>query len=143
MLLWHGLLTVPRIRPKASEVQETFGQAEWHGQETVPQQAETVPQQALNEERILVAATLTLNERAMRLADYAASNGAALRVQTHTTTAGARLIDCGIKTPGGLQAGLALARVCLAGQAEVSIVPGDVAGIACPSVVVSSDFPVL
>ncbi len=90
-----------------------------------------------------MAATLTLNERAMRLADYAASNASSLRVHSHMTGAGARLIDCGIKTPGGLQAGLALARVCLAGQAEVVLAPGDVAGIACPSVVVSSDFPVL
>ena len=84
----------------------------------------------------------TLNERALRLADYLASNAAALRVQAHTTTAGARLIDCGVKTPGGLQAGLALARVCMAGQAEISLVPGEVAGIACPSVVVTTDHPV-
>jgi len=86
---------------------------------------------------------MTLNERAMRLADYIASNAAALRVETHMTPAGARVIDCGVKTPGGLQAGLALARVCLAGQAEVTLAPGDVAGVACPSVVVNSDHPVL
>lgn len=89
-----------------------------------------------------MAPTLTLNERAMRLADYTASNAAALRVAETKTTAGARIVDCGIKTPGGLQAGLALARVCLAGQAEVALVPGDVAGIACPSVVVNTDHPV-
>jgi methenyltetrahydromethanopterin cyclohydrolase len=79
----------------------------------------------------------------MRLADYIASNAAALRIAEQKTTAGARIIDCGIKTAGGLQAGLALARVCLAGQAEVALVPGDVAGVACPSVVVTTDFPVL
>jgi methenyltetrahydromethanopterin cyclohydrolase len=90
-----------------------------------------------------VAATLTLNERAQRLADYVASNAAALRIQVQTTTAGAKIVDCGIKTPGGLQAGLALARVCLSGQAELSLVPGDVAGVACPSVVVTTDHPVL
>ena len=89
-----------------------------------------------------MAATLTLNERAMRLADYVASNAATLRIQTHTTAGGARLLDCGIKTPGGLQAGLSLARVCLAGQAEVALVPGEVAGVACPSVVVTTDHPV-
>ena len=86
---------------------------------------------------------MTLNERAMRLADYLAGNALALRIQVHTTTAGARLLDCGIKTPGGLQAGLALARVCLAGQAELSLVPGEVAGVTCPSVVVTTDNPVL
>lgn len=90
-----------------------------------------------------MAATLTLNERALRLADYAASNAPALRIQSSTTVAGARIIDCGVKTPGGLQAGLALARVCLAGQAEISLIPGDVAGVACPSVVVNSDHPIL
>src|ERR1700686_5302004 len=79
----------------------------------------------------------------MRLADYVASSAAALRIAETKTTAGARILDCGIKTPGGLQAGLALARVCLAGQAEVSLVPGDVAGVACPRVVVTTDHPVL
>jgi methenyltetrahydromethanopterin cyclohydrolase len=79
----------------------------------------------------------------MRLADYAASNAAALRVAVATTPSGARIIDCGVKTMGGLQAGLTLARVCTAGQAEVTLAPGDVAGVACPSVVVNSDAPVL
>ncbi len=79
----------------------------------------------------------------MRLADYVASSAAALRVAVQTTPAGARVIDCGIKAPGGLQAGLALARVCLAGQAEVLLVPGDAAGVACPAVTVHSDHPVL
>jgi methenyltetrahydromethanopterin cyclohydrolase len=78
----------------------------------------------------------------MRLADYCASNAAALRLAVHTTTAGARIIDCGVKAQGGLQAGLALARVCLAGQAEVALVPGEVAGIGCPTIVVNSDNPV-
>jgi methenyltetrahydromethanopterin cyclohydrolase len=79
----------------------------------------------------------------MRLADYVASSAATLRVQVQTTPAGARIIDCGVKTPGGLQAGLALARVCLAGQAEVALTSGDVAGVACPVVTVNSDHPVL
>jgi methenyltetrahydromethanopterin cyclohydrolase len=84
----------------------------------------------------------TLNERAHRLADYIAAQAVALRVQVHTTPAGARLIDCGIKTPGGIQAGLALARVCMAGQAEISLVPGDITGFTTPHVVVATDHPV-
>jgi len=37
-LLWHGLLTVP-LPPTEGllKLVETFGQAPWHGQETVPQ----------------------------------------------------------------------------------------------------------
>ncbi len=84
----------------------------------------------------------TLNERAQRLADYAALQAAALRIAVHTTAAGARLIDCGIKAPGGVQAGLALAKICMAGQAEITIVPGDVAGIALPQVMIATDHPV-
>src|SRR5262245_12788258 len=79
----------------------------------------------------------------MRLADHMASTAAALRIDVHTTPGGGRVLDCGIKTPGGVQAGLALARVCLAGQAEVNVVPGDVAGLPCPYVQVSTDHPVL
>jgi methenyltetrahydromethanopterin cyclohydrolase len=86
-------------------------------------------------------ATLTLNERANRLADHMAANAAPLRIEVQQV-AGARVLDCGVRTEGGLQAGLNLARVCLAGQAEVSIVPGDVDGLPCPQVQVLTDHPV-
>jgi methenyltetrahydromethanopterin cyclohydrolase len=86
--------------------------------------------------------TPTLNERAQRQADYLAANAAALRITVQTTSKGTRLLDCGVQAPGGLHAGLGLARVCLAGQAEVTLVPGDVEGIPCPLVQVASDHPV-
>lgn len=88
-----------------------------------------------------MAITPTLNERAQRLADYMISMAAGLRVAVQTTAAGARVLDCGVNVHGGLQAGLALARVCLAGLAEVSLTPGDVGG-ACPLVQVVTDHPV-
>ena len=84
-----------------------------------------------------------LNDRAQRLADYIATQAAALRIQAHQIQGGGRVLDCGIQAPGGLQAGLSLARVCMAGQAEVSLIPGEVAGIACPHVQVMTDSPVL
>jgi methenyltetrahydromethanopterin cyclohydrolase len=84
---------------------------------------------------------LTLNERAFRLADEMAANAVALRIAVHQAEAGARILDCGIKTEGGLEAGLGLARVCLAGQAEVTLVPGDIGGIPCAQVQVTTDQP--
>ena len=48
-----------------------------------------------------------------------------------------------IAAPGGLEAGLGLARVCLAGRAEVSLVPSSLTGMHGPSVQVSSDDPVM
>ena len=62
---------------------------------------------------------LTLNERALRLADYMAANAATLRIAVEVTGSGMRVLDCGIQSPGGLQAGLGLARVCLAGLGDV------------------------
>jgi methenyltetrahydromethanopterin cyclohydrolase len=88
-------------------------------------------------------AGLTLNERAWRLADELAGKAETLRVAVETTTAGARLIDCGIRSAGGLQAGLSLARVCLADLAEVTLVPGEVGGKPLPQVQVWSDAPIL
>jgi methenyltetrahydromethanopterin cyclohydrolase len=84
----------------------------------------------------------TLNERAQRQADYLAANAASLRINVQTVAPGARIIDCGVQAPGGLQAGLGLARVCLAGQAEVTLAPGDIAGVPCPRVQVATDHPV-
>jgi methenyltetrahydromethanopterin cyclohydrolase len=83
-----------------------------------------------------------LNERAQRLADHLALNAAQQRIRVQTI-GGARVLNCGIDTPGGLQAGLALARICLANLAEVTVVPGDVGGVACPVVQVATDHPVL
>jgi methenyltetrahydromethanopterin cyclohydrolase len=86
--------------------------------------------------------TLQLNERARRLADHLASQAAQYRVEVSSTPNGARLLDCGVKAQGGLQAGLALARVCLAGLADVSLVAGELGGMAMPLVQVSTDWPV-
>lgn len=90
-----------------------------------------------------MALTPTLNERAQRLADFLAMNAAQHRIRVATSAAGARVLNCGIDTPGGLQAGLTLAKVCLANMAEVTLVPGEVAGVACPLVQVSSDHPIM
>jgi methenyltetrahydromethanopterin cyclohydrolase len=85
---------------------------------------------------------LHLNDRANNLADDLAAAAEDLRVAVSRLPGGARLIDCGVAAPGGLEAGLALAHVCLAGLAEVALVPGEVAGVALPHVQVSTDWPV-
>jgi methenyltetrahydromethanopterin cyclohydrolase len=72
-----------------------------------------------------------------------ASQASSLRIAVQHTPNGARVLDCGTDVVGGLQAGLAMARICLAGQAEVSLGAGDVAGVPCPVVQVQSDHPVL
>jgi methenyltetrahydromethanopterin cyclohydrolase len=93
--------------------------------------------------RSAVANPQTLNESALRIADELAARADALRIAVQQTPSGLRIIDCGVQAEGGLEAGLGLARVCLAGRAEVALVAGEAAGVPCPVVQVASDQPVL
>lgn len=81
---------------------------------------------------------MTLNEQAARFADAMQHNASSLRIATHTV-GGARVLDCGIAATGGLNAGGALAALCLAVRGAVSLVQGPF-GL---SVQVTSDDPVL
>ncbi len=48
-------------------------------------------------------------------------------------------LDFGVSSEGGLEAGLQLARLCLADLAQVSLVPGDSRLVDLPSVLVRTD----
>ncbi len=84
----------------------------------------------------------TLNEQACAVADAMAARADLLRIAVHHAANGARILDCGIQAAGGLQAGLGMARVCLAGRAEVSLAPDYLQDIPSPQVQVYSDDPV-
>jgi methenyltetrahydromethanopterin cyclohydrolase len=88
-------------------------------------------------------ALLLLNERALHVADRMIEDAVALRIAVQRTSAGARILDCGIKAEGGLRAGLAMARVCLSDLGEVALVPGEIGDVPCPHVQVATDHPVL
>jgi methenyltetrahydromethanopterin cyclohydrolase len=66
---------------------------------------------------------MDLNERAWQLCDALVHDAAALRVEVHHVE-GARIVDCGIRAAGGLEAGRRLAEVCLAGLGSVQLVAG-------------------
>jgi methenyltetrahydromethanopterin cyclohydrolase len=85
---------------------------------------------------------MSLNERAGRLADGMVAEADLLRI-AESRAAGARLLDCGVAAPGGLNAGAGLARVCLAGLGDVTLTPGDAEGLNRPTVRVATDHPVL
>lgn len=75
---------------------------------------------------------MSLNERAARLCQSLPP-----RV-TEQWIGGARVLDAGIAAPGGLEAGLWLARLCLADAAQVSLTRGE-CGL---GVLVTSDEPI-
>ncbi len=86
---------------------------------------------------------MDLNGRALRRVEALRAVLDERRVFERVIEGGGRYFDCGIEARGGLVAGLDLARICLADLAEVSIVPGEVAGRPCPVVQVTTDHPLL
>lgn len=79
----------------------------------------------------------TMNERARRVAEEMAREADHLRIGV-SRVAGAKVLDCGGAVTGSLSAGLAMARVCLADLADVSLVPMN----GQPAIQVVTDDPV-
>src|SRR5690242_5866063 len=85
---------------------------------------------------------MNLNRRAHWVVESLLAHAEERRVAAHPIERGGRFVDCGIEVRGGLAAGLDLARTCLADLAQVTIVPGDIAGRTTPFVQVVTDHPV-
>lgn len=86
--------------------------------------------------------SFSLNERAWNLADRLAADAERLNVVVATTASGTRLIDCGVKAMGGLEAGRLLAEACLADCGRVQIESGH-CDLRCPIISVQTDQPLL
>src|SRR2546423_10957522 len=86
---------------------------------------------------------LSLNELAWQKCDELAADAERLNVIVSTTSAGTRIIDCGVKAIGGLEAGRQLAEICLADCGRVQIGANRNAELPWPIVTVRTDQPVL
>ena len=82
-----------------------------------------------------------MNDRAWALGDGVAENAAELRAGVHTLTNGSRVLDVGVKTPGGLAAGRTLAEICMGGLGHVTFVPLTIGGETWSGVHVWTDHP--
>jgi methenyltetrahydromethanopterin cyclohydrolase len=82
-----------------------------------------------------------LNFRAVQMIERLTSSIDDFRVR-EISVEDARVLDFGVKTEGGLDAGQALAEICMAGLGWVSILPGEIGGATCPQVFVTTDHPV-
>jgi methenyltetrahydromethanopterin cyclohydrolase len=82
-----------------------------------------------------------MNDRAWALADACVERADERRVSSQTLASGARVIDAGVNVPGGLGAGLALARLCMGGLGDVVQVPLVIGGDTWPGVQVWTDHP--
>ena len=85
---------------------------------------------------------MSLNELAWQRCQQLVTLASPLRLEVQQLAGGARVIDCGVRAPGGLAAGVALAEICMAGLGAVSLVPGHGGIWPGPAVQVSTDQPV-
>lgn len=85
--------------------------------------------------------TLSLNQRAVELADRLAADAEATRVAVVELANGTRLIDCGAQAAGGFAAGRWFAEICMAGLGSVGYAPLVVEGRWLPALTVRTDHP--
>jgi methenyltetrahydromethanopterin cyclohydrolase len=85
--------------------------------------------------------TLSLNDRALELADRLAGDAEALGVAVATLFNGTRVIDCGAHAAGGFDAGRRFAEICMAGLGSVAYAPLVLDGRWMPGLIVTTDRP--
>jgi methenyltetrahydromethanopterin cyclohydrolase len=83
-----------------------------------------------------------LNQRAATLCDHMIADAERLRVTVTQAKIGTRIIDCGIESLGGLEAGRLLAKVCLSDLGDVSFAPAREELCPGPAVLVHTDHPI-
>jgi len=81
-----------------------------------------------------------LNQRADQIAAQAIAHSNSLRIQV-VDMQGLQVLDFGVAVEGGLAAGVLLARMCMAGLADVSVTDGDSLMPELPRVLVRTDHP--
>ncbi len=85
--------------------------------------------------------SLRMNEAAGEIADSMADQADLLRVRSFRLPSGARVIDAGVETDGGIEAGLALAEICMGGLGNVSWAPLQIGNQSHLGLTVWTDHP--
>ena len=82
-----------------------------------------------------------MNEAASEIADTMADQADILRVNSFRLPSGARIIDAGVNSPGGIEAGIALAEICMGGLGNVSCTPVQIGHQSYAGLTVWTDHP--
>lgn len=85
---------------------------------------------------------MNLNERTAERCERLKREAGDLRIEFAQPAGGACVMDVGVRAPGGLAAGVALAEICMAGLGTVCLVPGAREVWPGPAVQVRTDRPV-
>ena len=71
----------------------------------------------------VISTNVSVNAQAAGLVDAMVADAARLRISVTRGALGERLIDAGSKSPGGVDAGVRIAAICLGGLGHVTVVP--------------------
>jgi methenyltetrahydromethanopterin cyclohydrolase len=85
--------------------------------------------------------SLRMNEAACEIADSMADQPELLRIKSYRLPSGARVIDAGIDVEGGIEAGLAVAEICMGGLGNVSCAPLQIGSRSHVGLTVWTDHP--
>ncbi len=85
--------------------------------------------------------SLRMNEAASEIADSMADQADLLRVRSFRLPSGARVIDAGVEADGGIEAGVALAEICMGGLGNVSCTPLQIGSQSYAGLIVWTDHP--
>ena len=85
--------------------------------------------------------SLRMNDAADEIADTMADQSELLRVRSYRLPSGARVIDAGVETDGGIEAGLAIAEICMGGLGNVSCAPLQIGNQSYAGLSVWTDHP--
>ena len=85
--------------------------------------------------------SLRMNEAASEIADTIAEQPELLRVNCFRLPGGARVIDAGVDATGGIEAGIALAEICMGGLGNVSCTPLQIGDQSYAGLTVWTDHP--
>ena len=88
-------------------------------------------------------ATLSVNQMAWRIAQKLLDNPEFYGVNVSKSTAGATIVDAGVKAPGGFQAGKKLTELCMGGAGKVQLGFKTYGDLTFPSITVSTDHPAI
>ncbi len=87
--------------------------------------------------------TLSVNQMAWKIAQKFIDNQEFYGVAISKSTAGAIIIDLGVKAPGGFQAGKKLTELCMGGAGKAQLGFKTYGEVAFPSITVSTDHPAI
>lgn len=87
--------------------------------------------------------TLSVNKQALALVETLVTNAESWGVAVHTLSNGARVLDCGVETAGGLEAGRFFAEICMGGLGRLTFTQVTFDGWWLPAITVYTDQPML